>query len=41
MLGNTYRFGQDDEWVAANFMNAAEIISVGYSQWVDAQVGER
>ena len=33
-------FGQDDEWVAANFTNATEIISVGYLQWVDAQVGE-
>ena len=33
-------FGQDDEWVTANFTNAAEILSVGYPQWVDAQVGE-
>ena len=33
-------FGQDDEWVTANFTNAAEILSVGYSAWVDAQVGE-
>ena len=33
-------FGQDDEWVAANFTNATEILAVGYSQWVDAQVGE-
>ena len=33
-------FGQDDEWVTANFMNAAEILAVGYPQWVDAQVGE-
>ena len=32
-------FGQDDEWVAANFTNANEILSVGYSQWVDNQVG--
>jgi len=32
-------FGQDDEWVTANFTNAAEILSVGYSTWVDAQVG--
>ena len=32
-------FGQDDEWVTANFTNAAEILSVGYSAWVDAQVG--
>ncbi len=33
-------FGQDDEWVSANFTNATEIQSVGYQQWVDAQVGE-
>ena len=33
-------FGQDDEWVAANFTNATEILAVGYQQWVDAQVGE-
>ena len=33
-------FGQDAEWVAANFTNATEILAVGYSQWVDAQVGE-
>ena len=32
-------FGQDSEWVAANFTNAEEILSVGYSQWVDDQVG--
>ena len=32
-------FGQDSEWVAANFTNATEILSVGYSQWVDDQVG--
>ena len=32
-------FGQDDEWVAANFTNATEILSLGYSQWVDDQVG--
>ena len=32
-------FGQDDEWVAANFTNANEILSLGYSQWVDDQVG--
>ena len=40
MLGNTYRFGQDAEWVTANFTNATEILAVGYPQWVDAQVGE-
>ena len=32
-------FGQDDEWVTANFTNATEILAVGYPQWVDAQVG--
>ena len=32
-------FGQDAEWVAANFTNATEILSAGYPQWVDAQVG--
>jgi len=34
-------FGQDAEWVTANFTNATEILAVGYPQWVDAQVGER
>ena len=34
-------FGQDDEWVAANFTNATEIAAAGgYPAWVDAQVGE-
>ena len=33
-------FGQDDEWVAANFTNVTEILAVGYPQWVDQQVGE-
>ena len=34
-------FGQDDEWVAANFTNATEIAAAGgYAAWVDAQVGE-
>ena len=33
-------FGQDDEWVTANFTNATEILAVGYPQWIDAQVGE-
>ena len=28
-------FGQDDEWVTANFTNATEILAVGYPQWVD------
>ena len=32
-------FGQDSEWVAANFTNATEILSLGYSEWVDDQVG--
>ena len=33
-------FGQDAEWVTANFTTATEILAVGYPQWVDAQVGE-
>jgi len=34
-------FGQDAEWVAANFTNATEIAAAGgYPAWVDAQVGE-
>lgn len=33
-------FGQDDEWVEANFTNATDILSLGYAAWVDAQVGE-
>ena len=33
-------FGQDAEWVTANFTNATEILAVGYPQWVYAQVGE-
>ena len=33
-------FGQDAEWVTANFTNATEILAAGYPQWVDAQVGE-
>ena len=32
-------FGQDDDWVRANFTNADEILSVGYADWVDGQVG--
>ena len=32
-------FGQDADWVRANFTNAEEILSVGYPNWVDAQVG--
>ena len=32
-------YGQDAEWVRANFTNADEILSVGYSDWVDARVG--
>lgn len=31
--------GQDEDWVRANFTNAAEIISIGYTNWVDGQVG--
>ena len=34
-------FGQDAEWVAANFTNATEIAAAGgYAAWVDAHVGE-
>ena len=34
-------YGQDDEWVAANFTNATEIAAAGgYAAWVDDQVGE-
>ena len=34
-------FGQDAEWVAANFTNATDIAAAdGYAAWVDAQVGE-
>ena len=33
-------FGLDDDWVSGNFTNATEILSIGYPQWVDAQVGE-
>ena len=32
-------FGQDAEWVSANFTNATEILSCGYAKWVDEQVG--
>ena len=32
-------FGQDAEWVSANFTNANEILAVGYPEWVDSQVG--
>ena len=32
-------YGQDDEWVMANFTNATEILAVGYPQWIDQQVG--
>ena len=32
-------YGQSEAWVRANFTNAEEILSVGYPQWVDAQVG--
>ena len=31
--------GQNDDWVRTNFQNAAEILSIGYANWVDAQVG--
>ena len=39
LAGGHSAFGQDNEWVAANFTNSNEILSVGYSQWVDDQVG--
>ena len=32
-------FGQNESWVRANFTNSEEILSVGYANWVDAQVG--
>ena len=32
-------FGHDEDWVRANFTNAEEIISIGYANWVDQQVG--
>lgn len=32
-------FGQDEVWVRANFTNAEEILSAGYANWVDDQIG--
>ena len=32
-------FGQDEDWVRANFTNAEEILSVGYTNWVVQTVG--
>ncbi len=32
--------GQSDAWIAATFTNAAEILSVGYTNWVDGIVGD-
>ena len=32
-------FGQDDEWICANFADADEILAAGYPDWVDGQVG--
>ena len=32
-------FGQDEDWVRANFTNAEEILSIGYADWIDQQVG--
>ena len=32
-------YGQDEDWVRANYDNADEILSVGYANWIDAQVG--
>lgn len=31
--------GQDETWVRANFTNAEEIVALGYTNWVDRQVG--
>lgn len=33
-------FGLDDDWIAANFTNAEEIISVGYTNWVARTITE-
>ena len=33
-------YGQSDAWVLANFTNAEEILSVGYTNWVDGIVGD-
>ena len=33
-------FGQDGEWVSANFSNATVILAMGYTNWVDEVVGE-
>ena len=33
-------YGQDEDWIRANFANATEIIAKGYTNWVDGQVGE-
>jgi hypothetical protein len=35
-----YGIGQDDDWVRANFTNAEEIISIGYTNWVKNSVAE-
>ena len=32
-------YGQDADWVRANFADAEAILRVGYANWVDAQVG--
>ena len=32
-------YGQDETWVRANYANADEILSIGYRQWVERQVG--
>ena len=36
---STACFGQCEDWVRINFTNAEEILSVGYTDWVNAQVG--
>lgn len=32
-------FGQDNEWVKANFTNSKEILTIGYTNWVNEQIG--
>lgn len=32
-------YGQCDDWVRSNFTNSEEILSVGYTNWVDESVG--
>ena len=32
-------YGQDEDWVRANFTNADEIVSLGYSDWAEDRIG--